>query len=448
MSLETANHWEIFEKNPQVEEKLLPEVEKKLKWEVKKDSQEKLSQLNDEKLQTITNKDFLKYSQEARLQSLAKSPDGQKVTIEWIKSQEITDISFRFAFWENNKINENLQFKTTAGQILPNEVSSVISDWVEYSRAALDGEFFSQDNTRLEIFDETNIIISQVRDEQEMEILEKQNQEKLAEFMKEQDDENLSPELKKAKEKFAKEWLSRGFGSDFIMKIFAAIFLGIGKIEKAIWAGEGENIFTQIDKAIWNENKDGANIDRNNMSDEEQNSVIDSANKSLWNFEMLEWHDRFLSFISFAEWTHDNYNAIYGNGEQSQIKLTEMSLAAVLQYQKNTVLPQNWHSPVGKYQFNIETLQDYIVRHNLSLDQKFDADFQDKIAMIKLQENGLFEFQAGKKSLADFAKSVAGTWAWLPKDESELSYHHWVAGNKASVWFAKFSSELSKLKNM
>lgn len=276
MSLETANHWEISEKNPQVAEKLLPEVEKKLKSEVKKDSQEKLSQLNDEKLQTITNKDFLKYSQETRLQSLATSPDGQKVTIEWIKSKQITDISFRFAFWENNQINENLQFKTTAGQILPNEVSSVISDGVEYSRAALDGEFFSQDNTRLEIFDKTNIIISQVRDEQEMTILEKQNQEKLAEFMKEQDDENLSPELKKAKEKFAKEWLSRGFGSDFIMKIFAAIFLGIGKIEKAIWAGEWENIFTQIDKAIWNENKDGANIDRNNMSDEQESSLVES----------------------------------------------------------------------------------------------------------------------------------------------------------------------------
>lgn len=288
MALEGLNNWENSEKNTQEPEKLLPEVEKKLSNEIKKDSQEKLSQLGDEKMQNITNEEFLKYSPETRFQSLARNPQGEKITADQIISGEISDVEFQFAFEKNQNgekvVNQKLEFLTTAGQILPQQVATVICEWVEYSRENLKGEFFAQDGSRLVIFDETKLIISEIRDEKQMAALEKKAEEKLQEFMKdEEENKNISPEEKKARKQFAKEWIIRGFDPDFIMKIFAGLFLGLGKLEKALGAGEWENWFTQLDRKLWGMNDSWVKIDKSNISQENQQTLIDemSLPKSL-----------------------------------------------------------------------------------------------------------------------------------------------------------------------
>lgn len=279
MALETLNNWENSEKNNQQPEKLLPEVEQKLSNEIKKDSQEKLSQLSDEKMQTITHKEFLKNSLDTRFQSVARNFNGEKITSQDVISGNVTDIEFQFAFQQNQngekEVNQKLEFLTTAGQILPHQVASVICEWVEYSRWDLKWEFFAQDGSRLVILDKTKLIISEVRDENQMNQLEKKAEEKLEEFMKDEENQNISPEEKKVRKQLAKEWISRGFDPDFIMKIFAGLFLWLGKLEKALGAGEWENWFTQLDRKLWSVNESGKKIDKTNMSPEDQDMLID-----------------------------------------------------------------------------------------------------------------------------------------------------------------------------
>jgi hypothetical protein len=168
---------------------------------------------------------------------------------------------------------------------------------------------------------------------------------------------------------------------------------------------------------------------------------IDYENIEIWSYK------RFLDFISQAEGTQGNYDAIFGNWSQSEIKITSMKLREVLYYQKNTLLAAQWHTPIGKYQFNIETLEDYIDRFGFSLDQKVDIDFQDKIAMIKMKESGLSEFQAWKISQKDFEVKIAWTWAGFPKDATWKSYYDWVAWNKAQVAYSDYTKEISYLRH-
>jgi hypothetical protein len=76
-----------------------------------------------------------------------------------------------------------------------------------------------------------------------------------------------------------------------------------------------------------------------------------------------------------------------------------------------------------------------------------DVDFQDKIAMIKMKESWLDDFQSWILSQWDFEENIAWTWAGFPKDASGRSYYHGIAGNKAHVAYQDYSREISYLKH-
>jgi hypothetical protein len=52
-------------------------------------------------------------------------------------------LNFTFTF--DGKFNRELYIRTTAGQILPENVRTVTSGNVEYTRTGLNGEFFSNE---------------------------------------------------------------------------------------------------------------------------------------------------------------------------------------------------------------------------------------------------------------------------------------------------------------
>lgn len=398
------------------------------------ETKEELKLLTAERMQKITNADFL--------QSVKFSDRLKNITEPNINSADISEksqIEFNFSF-TSEKENRNLFLLTTAGQVLPQSVDNVTTaNGKQYSRESLCWEFFAEDGKRLIIRDKTQITIGDLRTNDEIVALEKQAAESLKNIQWASDENR----------ELLSMWASKGINPALVLKFFSVFFGTSDFSEVKPW--EYEDFLTQVDREIGYMNMDEKRADKNNLSQEAQAELEDRMGKQTsmhTNYENIEVgsHQRFLDFISTAEWTQNNYNAVFADWGQSEIKITSMSLRDVLYYQTNTLLPSVWHTPVWKYQFNKDTLEDYIDRFGFSLDQKMDVDFQDKIAIIKMKESGLDNFQSWKISQQDFEKNIAWIWAGFPKDASGKSYYDWVAGNKAQVAYNDYSKEISYLK--
>ena len=158
------------------------------------------------------------------------------------------------------------------------------------------------------------------------------------------------------------------------------------------------------------------------------------------------WVDWLMSFIWHAEWTGDNYNAMFWNWSQSKYDFTQMTLTQVREFQRWMVV-RNWvSSAIWKYQIMWYTLDDYVQRYNISMDTKFDKDFQDTFAKRKLWERWLNRFLAWTMWIDQFQVSLAREWASIPKDASWRSYYAGDGINDATVSHAQVRHQLERLK--
>lgn len=155
---------------------LLTEVESKLESSVKI--------LDEKELQSITNADFLRMNFEERLKYITKWVVNYSDVANW------TQKSLEFSFTFNWKLNRDLFYKTTAGQVLPPEVTEVSIWWEVYSRVWLYWEFFTTSNKRLIINDGTKIEITKVRWEQEVAQITAQNEQAANEYLKQEPNSN------------------------------------------------------------------------------------------------------------------------------------------------------------------------------------------------------------------------------------------------------------------
>ncbi len=80
--------------------------------------------------------------------------------IDELKSRKVKKIEFDFKFGEKN-INKEIYLNTTAGQLLPAEVRTILKNGVVYKRSWLKWEFFEDFGKRLTIHQGTNIVISE-----------------------------------------------------------------------------------------------------------------------------------------------------------------------------------------------------------------------------------------------------------------------------------------------
>lgn len=153
-----------------------------LKWEIMSDwsvDKEKLNSMLSESFWNMDNKEFLKqFAKDQRLEKITKPPKEAKD----VKSGD--DIRFTFTFNANWKPNDNLYLKTTAWQVLPSEVKEVDCEWVKYFRDWIEWEFFTLNNQRLIILEWTLIKIWNTRNSEEINKLTKENELKVAEYMK------------------------------------------------------------------------------------------------------------------------------------------------------------------------------------------------------------------------------------------------------------------------
>ena len=110
-----------------------------------------------DELKTMNNAEFLQLPFSQRLQYI----NTAYVDSRQIASGEIKNLEFTFTF--DGVYNKELFSRTTAGQVLPHEVSQVMSEWVLYTRTSLQWEFFSQNYTRLTIHEWTQLDILELR---------------------------------------------------------------------------------------------------------------------------------------------------------------------------------------------------------------------------------------------------------------------------------------------
>lgn len=280
--------------------KMLKEL---VKWqnEEKEKTKEKVKTLSNDVLKDINNHDFLKLSPEKRLIHITKN---------WIDSNEISSwkintLEFTFTFdW---KFNKELYLKTTAGQVLPQEVW-VVKIWSEtYSRAGLNWEFFTQWNKRLIIKEWTKIDIEKVRTSEEIKDIQIVDNENIYQFSKSPDykpwfDDIISESVKRwIDPKFALLAFSEKVKDLSIMDLSRIVIIEEMFTEYDRKKGKISSVFKNKEEAIqisilkeftndWKENAKKYGI---------KEEVIKSTSNIVWSidFKKISWWD--LSKVDF-----------------------------------------------------------------------------------------------------------------------------------------------------
>ncbi len=164
---------------------------------------------------------------------------------------------------------------------------------------------------------------------------------------------------------------------------------------------------------------------------------------------MVERVKPLLTFIMEHE-AVGNYNAHYGNGKNTEIKFTEMSVGEVLAWQDHFVdVLGKPSSAVGGYQFIRGTLRGLVQGNNIRMDAKFDEALQDKLALSLLEGRGLSKYLNGEISEQQFILNLSKEWAALPKgtgSNPQASYYDGDGLNSAQVSLEEVRSVVRSLK--
>lgn len=189
-------------------------------------------------LQKMTNKEFLVKTPSERLAAITKNNvDASKVV-----SGEVKNLEFTFTF--DGVHNKDLYMKTTAGQVLPQEVAVVKVWWETYERKSLSGEFFNAWNRRLTIHEGTQLEIGEPRKAEEMEKIVKENGAKAKEYLAQNTSAN--PDV-------VAEALKRGIDPKFANLVFKDTYEKTPESDRKVVL---EEMFTEFDRTrgtFWND---------------------------------------------------------------------------------------------------------------------------------------------------------------------------------------------------
>jgi conjugal transfer mating pair stabilization protein TraG len=146
-----------------------------------------------------------------------------------------------------------------------------------------------------------------------------------------------------------------------------------------------------------------------------------------------------------------NYNAYFGNPNNSSIQFTDMTVDEVLEWQKEFIKQGNPSSAVGRYQFIDSTLRE--LTQDLKIDGKikFDESLQDSLANTLLERRGVREYVDNKISREEFAYNLSKEWAALPKtigENPEQSYYASDGLNKAQVSVAELYASIATVRKL
>jgi len=186
-------------------------------------------------------------------------------------------------------------------------------------------------------------------------------------------------------------------------------------------------------------------LDQAKAREEARQFDVENQDYTAWS----GWTSELLDFISSAEWTNWNYEALFWAWSQTKTKITNMTLKELQKFQQSRLYLSSdgenyigW--AMGKYQIVSWTLRGLIRDMGLTWNEKFTPELQDKMAM-KLMGSSFNDFKSWKITPQQFQKRISGIWASLPKDAGNESTYKWVAWNRALTSSSQLLSMLDSV---
>ena len=149
--------------------------------------------------------------------------------------------------------------------------------------------------------------------------------------------------------------------------------------------------------------------------------------------------------------SRNNYNAHYGNANNTKIQFTSMTVGDVLAWQEEFVSKGNPSSAVGRYQFIDSTLRGLVQELKIDEEETFTPALQDTLAVALLERRGVREYAAGNMSKEEFAHNLSKEWAALPKvigENPEQSYYAGDGMNRALLSVGEIYSGIATVRKL
>lgn len=147
----------------------------------------------------------------------------------------------------------------------------------------------------------------------------------------------------------------------------------------------------------------------------------------------------------------NNYNAYFGNSNNTSIQFTSMTVNEVLAWQKQFVEQGYPSSAVGRYQIIDSTLRGLVRELKIDENMKFDEALQDRLAIALLERRGIREYADNKISREEFAHRLSKEWAALPKaigENPERSYYAADGLNKAQLSIDEVYTSIATVRKL
>jgi muramidase (phage lysozyme) len=148
--------------------------------------------------------------------------------------------------------------------------------------------------------------------------------------------------------------------------------------------------------------------------------------------------------------SNGNYNAYFGNANNSTVIFTEMTVDDVLKWQEDFVKQGHASSAVGKYQIINTTLKGLVRQMDIDTSARFDEAMQDRMAVALLERRGSEDYVNKKLTREQFAANLAKEWAALPRvigAHPEQSYYAGDGLNKVQISIEDIFKALAALES-
>jgi len=140
----------------------------------------------------------------------------------------------------------------------------------------------------------------------------------------------------------------------------------------------------------------------------------------------------------------NNYNRVYGKNRTAP--LDKMTIAEVMQYQKQMRGAGSPSTAVGKYQVIAKTLRGLVRSGVVDPNDRFDRETQDRIFLALAEGRGYSKWKAGKLTDATFMENLSKEWAGLPTFSTGRSYYAGDGLNASGTSKQNVLKVLAKLK--
>ncbi|TCO72473.1 hypothetical protein [Rhodovulum euryhalinum] len=152
--------------------------------------------------------------------------------------------------------------------------------------------------------------------------------------------------------------------------------------------------------------------------------------------------ERIRDLIAKAEAGPKGYDAVqHGARIGPPRRPTDMTIGDIYAWIKAT--PGQPHA-IGRYQFIPSTLRRLVAELGLDERTRFSPAVQDRLADVLLEDAGLSDLLAGAIDRRAFMNNLARIWAGFP-NSSGKSHYHGLAGNRATMSWAQFETQMGRI---